>query len=222
LLLAGRCGWKTALVVTLAAEIGLRGFAAFRFTTGDAEIPYWMIGAPLFYWFSWSIGAAAADAWLKRRPLPFSRAPIWLFPMLFVGTAFFKPLAMFSFMFASLAMLPLIRVLLERRERWTLQTERRFGRHFRFAGIYSYSIYLIHFPIIVMIPKVMAKFLPSLAAQPLALMAACVLSWFPVMAASRVFYQFLEQPCIALGKSAIRKWFHPVPGHSAVLGQGKA
>lgn len=217
LLLAGRSGWKTALAVTVVTELGLRGFAAFRFAMDDAPAPYWMIGAPVFYWFSWSIGAAAADAWLHQRPQPFARTPLWLFPLLMAGTSFFKPLAMFSFMFASLAMLPVIRVLLARGARDGNHPEGILGRHLRLAGTVSYSIYLIHFPLIAMMPKVIGKFQPSWVSHPLLVFAVCVLAWFPVMAASRVFYQLFEKPSIALGKHVLRKWLPPLESRAAVL-----
>lgn len=206
-----RAGWKTALAITVTTEIGLRGFAAFQFASSDNHAPYWMIGAPVFYWFSWSIGAAAADAWLKRIPLPFHRVPIWFFPALMVLTSFFKPLAMFSFVFASLATVSIIRFLLDRKSRPGALHEGWCLRHLGFVGTVSYSIYLLHFPVVALVPRIVGKLLPSHGGDPVLLMAACLACWFPVLAASWVFYQTIEKPSIAFGKRMLRRWFpkHP-------------
>ncbi len=214
-----RSGWKTALAISITTEIGLRGFAAVQFAFSENHAPYWMIGAPVFYWFSWSVGAAAADAWLKGRPLPFERIPLGLFPLLMVLTSFFKPLAMFSFVFASLATVSIIRFLLDRQNRPGGTHEGWWMRHLGFAGTVSYSIYLLHFPVIALVPKIVGKLLPSHGGDPLLLMAVCLACWAPVLAGSWVFYQTVEKPSIAFGKRMLRRWFpKPLPTTGSMAG----
>lgn len=218
-----RSGWKTALAISVTTEIGLRGFAAFQFAATENHAPYWMIGAPVFYWFSWSVGAAAADAWLNRRPLPFQRIPLVVFPLLMVLTSFFKPLAMFSFVFASLGTVSLIQFLLDRTNHAGGTHEGFLLKHLRLAGTVSYSIYLLHFPILVLVPKFVGKLLPAEGRNPMLLMAACTACWIPVLAGSWLFYQTVEKPSITFGKRVLRQWFpKPVAAAAPVAGASGA
>lgn len=195
--------WSRTLLILGVVETGLRAYVSIHNEIHGKPGSYWIIGSPLFYWFSWSIGAAAADAFLHRRELPFAKVPLWFFLLLTVVTANIRPLSVFTFMFASLATVSLLDRLLKGEMKWTAKTPGWISRHLAFAGVVSYSIYLLHFPVLTLLPRVMEKFFTGQQFHPLVMMAVCVAVWVPVLVASWLFYRIFELPSIALGKRVI-------------------
>ncbi|MEO5913120.1 MAG: acyltransferase [Luteolibacter sp.] len=199
-----KLSWTRTLLILGVVEIAMRSYDAIFYEVYGTRGSYWIIGSPLYYWFSWSIGAAAADAFLLRRELPFAKVPPSVFLILMVITANIRPLSFFAFIFAALATICIMDRLLKGEMKWTSMVPKWIADHLRFAGLVSYSIYLLHFPVLTLVPRVMEKFFHGQHFHPLVMMLACVATWIPVLAASWVFYRIFEMPSIALGKKVIR------------------
>ena len=214
LTLVGRFSWLKALWLLAALEIAMRLFGGVYETVYNAAPPRWIDGSPLGYWFSWSIGAAAAEAFLQHRSLPFSWAPVWLFPLLTLASTLVRPLVPFSFVFAALATVSAISHLLGKNPGLENATSHRGSEYLRQVGVLSYSIYLLHQPIVILVPRYIEKLMPGLDLHPLATFVLCLGTWIPVLLCSRLFYRFIELPSIALGKIVLR--WSPMPGKVAI------
>jgi len=200
LLMTRKLSWKKTLWILAIVEIAIRTASGIHHTQHGEYLPRWFISGPISHWFSWAIGAAAAEAFLKYEALPFQRVPLWIFPTLTVGTAFVHPLEPFSFMFAALATVSVIAALLKRSDETPTRQPGMFHRQIAFLGTISYSIYLLHQPIIMLVPVYLAKL--GMHLSPIATVGVCYLMLVPTLALSVGFYRIIELPSIAAGK-----WF---------------
>ncbi|MGH7991095.1 MAG: hypothetical protein ACREDS_13005 [Limisphaerales bacterium] len=73
----------------------------------------------------------------------------------------------------------------------------------RWIGILSYSIYLLHQPLLEMWAGFLRHVFPGI--QPFPTFLCCALFWFPLMLLAIVWYRFLERPGIALGRWTIKR-----------------
>ena len=215
LALVRRWGWKGALWLAAGFEIPLRT----AYFLGDLHCagPYFFFASPLFYWFSWAIGAKLADDWLKGRPLFLQNVPMWVFPTATLVSLFVKPLCMYSFLFFALSTTRLIAA-------WIVQpadfiSQPRFGSDLlRKIGIISFSLYLLHQPFLFFVPDALHSLFPKVYFHPLKIFAItfggvggamCLVSW--------VFYRFVELPSIDVGKWIVKKLAPPAaPAHLPV------
>jgi len=202
LVMASRLGWGRTLAITAVIEFALRAFVA---ATGFPNAIIFL--NPLYFWFSWSLGAYLAEAYLKGKPLPFTGRSLLLFPSLFLVCYMVKPLSYFCFPLGALSTVYLMSHWLSHPE--TVPTgEGRGGfifRHLRFVGLISYSLYLIHQPLINAVPDVIALIVPGAHIPYLGMFSICVASWIVILVPTYLFYRFVELPSIALGKRFIDK-----------------
>jgi peptidoglycan/LPS O-acetylase OafA/YrhL len=198
LVLVKRTGWITTLWITGIIEVGMRSFSAFS----NIDVA-WIVLNPLFFWFSWSIGAALADAYLKKQPLPFTGVPLFLFPVLTVIFYFIKPLSLFCFTTAALSTVYVMSHWMRNPEKAPLATGPSgfIVNHLRFVGLVSYSLYLIHEPMLGLLGHSLNAFFPTF--PYLGVYALCLVAWFIIVGVAYLFYRFIELPSIALGKRVI-------------------
>jgi peptidoglycan/LPS O-acetylase OafA/YrhL len=168
--------------------------------SGSLMMPPPFSGSPLYFWFSWAIGAALAEAFLQRRKLPFHMSFLpWL--TLAIAVYFFKPFAPLSFLFFAVATV----CFLSNRVETKMPTGipgviwGRLGA----LGIISYSVYLLHDPIVRLIVAVARRILPNSLERPEVLFLAGCSAIVPVVLVSWGFYVLVERPSIAIGKKII-------------------
>ncbi len=135
-----RFGWGAALAVCGVLEFSL------RLTQGVQYLPYWVLGSPFYYWFSWAIGAKLADDYLNGRPLFLARWPLWFWPLVTIGSNLFRPACTLTFAFGALASTQWM-------AHWlslpTVPAVGKFlGRFVTRVGVVSYSLYLINQPLL--------------------------------------------------------------------------
>jgi peptidoglycan/LPS O-acetylase OafA/YrhL len=84
--------------------------------------------------------------------------------------------------------------------------------HVRLAGVCSYSIYLIHLPIVEVWPQLVRFVAPSAGAYPSLVYVGCLVSWVIILPLSWLMYRYVELPAIAMGKRVIQtqRNLHPV------------
>jgi peptidoglycan/LPS O-acetylase OafA/YrhL len=205
LLLVRRLGWRRTLWVAACVEIGLRVTEGASWALFRASLPGWLTGSPLYFWFSWSMGAAAADALLLRRELPLSKVPAWIFPVLTVIASLVRPASPLAFTFASLSTIPVIAVLLRRPPRRHGVVASLVAGHLRFTGVVSYSAYLVHQPIMVLVATAMAASRLDSHLHPWIKFGLCLSTWAPVLLVAWCFYRWLEMSSIVAGKWVVRK-----------------
>lgn len=103
---ARRIGWSRILLLILVIETSLRVGEGVIEAFHGSYLPTWVIGSPFYFWFSWSIGAYAAEKYLRgegisqARQIGFSLiamgfiTDVWKisapasFPLVAAGTAF--------------------------------------------------------------------------------------------------------------------------------------
>jgi peptidoglycan/LPS O-acetylase OafA/YrhL len=209
--IAGRLGWRTALWVAASIELFSRSvnelLTAFY---PSLEMPTFFSYSPFYFWFTWTMGAALAEAWMKGEPLPFRSAWGYLWPALFLICYFFKPLFSFCYPLAALASTHLIAYFLSRPP--GVQKVRGVSgyllEHLRWAGLVSYSAYLIHLPLLTLVPYylwlISPRHYPAVISYGLHL---C--SWFPIFGLSYLMYRFVEKPSIMVGKRFIERLRRP-------------
>ncbi len=200
LVITRQIGWNRALWITGAIELGLRAFAGLTHIEAT-----WLVLNPLFFWFSWTIGAALAEAYLKKLPLPFSGLSLKLFPLLFIVFYMIKPLSIFCFTLAALATVYLMSYWLSNPNKIPSSPNRIgfFSNHLRFAGLISYSFYLIHVPLLCAVFYLIRIPFPGYEFPYLLSVAICAASWFLILIPSYLYYRLIELPSIALGKRVI-------------------
>jgi peptidoglycan/LPS O-acetylase OafA/YrhL len=198
-----RYSFARVLVVLAVIEFSLQAFGFFAFGIRGQFLPNWLRAAPFFYWFSWATGAAIADAHLSGRPLPFKQIhpAVWL--IVGIITAWF-PFEAFSFPFFALFIASLISQGISKGS--AKESGPYLGRFIRRTGIYSYSIYLIHDPILRAILGLYQKHFPGIDNHPSIIFAAGVSSWVVVFPLGALMYYWVETPSIAWGKRLLRAW----------------
>ena len=192
------CGWRRSLMYIGTLEIGLRMVSSVALVSTGESVPLWFVGIPLIYWFSWSIGAVVADAYLLGRRIPFSNHSLLAWSTAAIISRFIKPLASFSFLFFALLTATAIAKLLNRKDRPIPFSS--FSRPLRSIGLWSFSIYLLHQPLLALSPRIAAKLSFTGYSQTLLVFALCLCLWFPIVILSAIWYHVFEIPSIAFGK----------------------
>ena len=155
LMLVRRWGWRVAIVITAAMEFALRGAAAVLVGL-DRAPPAWLEFNPLFFWFSWTIGAAFAERVIEGSVPRFRPWHVALSFAIFVFTQLYKPSTSFGFPVAAICTASVIGLFLNLRLAGVLRVwPRLIDRIFGPLGIVSYSFYLIHQPIIFGAPPIL-------------------------------------------------------------------
>lgn len=222
LMIVGRFGWRQTLVLLACGEFFIRGADGVVQTIGAANTVCghlsWLLSAsPLGYWFSWTLGARLADAFLKNEPLPFAKIP--MVPMLFltVLSYFIRPLLPFLFVLAAIVTAIAVsrrlggdradvRVDTQQPEGWTPNRARPFSLNaIRTIGLWSYSIYLLHQPLLNAISLFIVSLIPGPYRPAPATFLFFVASWLIIIPISGLWYHVFELPAIALGKWIIHK-----------------
>ena len=202
LALVTRLGWRRSLGYIAVLELGLRLVLAIYFVIKGRMVSPPLGGLPLLYWYSWSICAAVAEAYVLGRPIPFSNHSVLAWSVIAIGSNFLKPFAPFSFLFFALLTATVIAKLL-RYQHLTFRLPVFFSRSFSIIGVWSYSIYLLHQPLLGLAPQVVAKFSLPDYLQELGTFALCLCFWFPIVELSALWYRVVELPSIALSKRVI-------------------
>ena len=220
LLAVSKHGWRKTMVVLggmqilinagdfLAESAGLNG--------GFWGTVSWLLSGSIFgYWFSWAMGAWIADAFIKNERLPFSAVSgRWMLAL--AGAAYLvRPLSHFWFLIFSLAAASFI-------SRSLAGQGRRIPGLASYGllkiGVWSYSIYLLHQPLMEVYGFVLNSFLP--AAYRHGLMAFCLLMTISmvVIVLSVLWYELFELPSIAFGKRIIDRATGKMVGRTNMTG----
>jgi peptidoglycan/LPS O-acetylase OafA/YrhL len=93
-----RLGWHYSLVFIATLEISLRTIASAILVVSGKPPDISFSGLPFLYWYSWSIGAAVAEAHLLGRTVPFANQSLIAWSVAAICSSFLKPFASFSFL----------------------------------------------------------------------------------------------------------------------------
>jgi peptidoglycan/LPS O-acetylase OafA/YrhL len=139
-----------------------------------------------------------ADAFIRDECLPFAGGSLVLWSVLTVICAVVKPLSEFTFTTASvLTAIGMARL---------LQTQKLLlpdflSAHLAKVGLWSYSIYLVHQPILIMV----ANFLRGMwNLNSIVLFLICVSLWPAILLLSKGLFHYLEMPSMELGKFMLK------------------
>jgi peptidoglycan/LPS O-acetylase OafA/YrhL len=191
---------RQILLLLAGIELSLHAMSALFFERPNHYPPALLWGSPFFYWFSWSIGAAIAEAYLERKPLRFLRIHpiVWLVPAIL--TSSFQGHE-FSFSFYELCSASVIARSLSCGS--SQEKKSYIGRFIRRTGLYSYSIYLTHKPILRAVGYL--PNLPSLVEKrPVLFFVVALGSWFLTFPVSALVDYWVEKSGVALGIRVLR------------------
>jgi peptidoglycan/LPS O-acetylase OafA/YrhL len=157
------------------------------------RISMWLAGCPFTYIFSWSIGALIADKGIRGITDNRNKSLISIMILIGIGSQFIKPASTFGFMIFSLSSAMIISHVHSR----SLQTRWRIGRLVS-LGIASYSVYLIHQPILQLVPKVY-HYCKLDGIHPLIVFITCVCLMVPIFWCSLIMRKVVELPSVNMG-----------------------
>jgi peptidoglycan/LPS O-acetylase OafA/YrhL len=203
-----KSGWKTAMFITAGFEISIRTAQGLFIVISPGQSPFSGLldvfsVSPFGYWFSWSIGAYIADAYLNDRELPFRKISPLLWLTLALTASLVRPLQSFSFLLFSLATAATITMILKGNfAKWNLPQLPLRG--LRQVGIWSYSIYLMHLPLLLIFMRCILTYLPDPYGSPILLFGLCSAVGVPIILISGFWYKLFELPGIAWGKRIIQ------------------
>jgi peptidoglycan/LPS O-acetylase OafA/YrhL len=216
LAMVSRLGWKRTLIGLAALEISLRAVgAAYQVMTGQLS-PMWLTlpGLPVAYWLSWSIGAYLADKYMKGERAPFGDQRAWFWAAVAIGSYLFRPTVTFSFLAFSLLSAIVISRCLNAAHRPARPAAATGAQYLGFVGLVSYSFYLIHQPIMMLVLRIFDKFHLAVGLYTwrtfLVLVGTCPI----ILLLSWCLYVVVEKTSVRLGKRVLSlnlgRWQSPV------------
>jgi peptidoglycan/LPS O-acetylase OafA/YrhL len=208
LALVARLNWGKALGLLAAGELLIRGLDGGLQSMGATDsvaghVSALLANSPLGYWFSWAIGAAIADAWLEQKPLPLANTPLPLWLGLAVACHFVRPLQPFQFMLFAVTSAAVTARCLNGGNfplRWPTGAK----AVLRKIGLWSYSLYLLHQPLLHVYSHLIVWAVPAEYRPASASFALVMVTWLPIIALCALWYELIERPGIALGKRLIQ------------------
>jgi peptidoglycan/LPS O-acetylase OafA/YrhL len=202
LFLISRLGWYRSLSYIAAIEISLRLLNSIVLVTTGQTLPMWFDGLPFLYWYSWSIGAAIADAYFLGHSIPFANHSLLAWSIVAISSTFIKPLDSFAFLFFALLTATAIAKFLQKDHTSNILPI-SVTSSLRTIGMWSYSIYLLHHPFIESASLIVTKLsLPSYL-QSFTVFIFCLSLGIPIIALSALWYYFFEIPSISASKRII-------------------
>jgi peptidoglycan/LPS O-acetylase OafA/YrhL len=209
LALAGKLGWRKAMAILAGCELIIQGVDGLMQGVGTAtsaagQISWFFASSPFGYWFSWALGAFIAEAHLKNQPLPFLKSPVLLWFALAVSSYFFKPLFPFRFLlFAVVTAVVASQYLGGARPK--IRIPALASNALKNTGLWSYSIYLLHYPLLFIYFYAMDWFVPREYHSDSIAFLLTMVAWLAIIPFSFLWYKIIELPGIALGKWIINK-----------------
>jgi peptidoglycan/LPS O-acetylase OafA/YrhL len=209
LIMTRRIGWAQMLVVTAFVEIVSRLALSLISLHEPQLFPStwwgWNKLSPFAFWFSWSLGAMLAEAFVENKPIPFAKSsiPLWLWPLLVLALDHVPFLRNFDFPIAALGTAHYLAYFLSRDHSIPQIKPSLAVGALNFLGIISYSVYLIHWPV----NRIVLSFCPSDLTLPMNFalrFAGSAASMVPTLILSYASYRLVELPGIALGKTLIK------------------
>ena len=197
-LLVQRIGWNKALFLVGAIEMSLRSLSCV------ASVPFWITASPFYYWFSWSIGAKLADDYLHARPLFLARCPLWVWPCLAAFTYYYKPVFVFIFPCVALSTATVVAYCISRPTA-QIHLPRFLCNALREIGVISYSIYLLHGPLLACMPRLIRSAFPAHAFSTFAISICLLFFCIVILTVSWLFHRYAELPGIELGKWVLKR-----------------
>lgn len=195
-----RIGWRNSLLLIGGLEFGLRMLDGLLLTYFGENLPRTISGSPFFYWLSWVLGAWLADRFETQGnsqvPRWMLRAEIWLF--LGVVSYVLKPLSSLPFLFFAMMTTSWLaqRLISNGRNHFEFLG---IGNHLKNVGLWSYSIYLLHQPMLSYLKGYLTS-TNSFLSHPLVRLIASICVWFLVVPVGAGFFRFCEKPSANLGR----------------------
>ena len=204
-----RWTWRKTIVFLAIGEAIVRLLFGIYFALSGQHPPTWLSANPFVFWFSWALGALLAEAYLREKPLPLADSSPWVWTVVFLVTCIVRPLNDLAFFTgAALAANLIARKLTAdapsaNRSLSTSVTAAReplWKRHLHSAGLWSFSIYLVHEPLLEAFGRVVS---PRMAIIPggrwLVFLASAAL-WFVIAPLCALLYRWVELPSVEFGK----------------------
>ncbi len=209
LVLVAKPGWRRAMVLLALGECLIRGVDGFV-EAMDAENAGWgrvvwtLAQSPLGYWFSWALGAWVAESFLKNQPFPFAKASPTPWLIMAFASYFIKPMLPFMFVLtAVITTIVISKILTGARPGVTMPAF--LSNTLKKIALWSYSIYLLHQPLLYIYCLVIDRLFPAQNHLHVAMFFLVVATWLIIIPISGLWYNVIELPGIALGKRLIQK-----------------
>jgi peptidoglycan/LPS O-acetylase OafA/YrhL len=196
--MASNASWRLALLITACFEVGLRSMDS---VAGSGIYPT-MIGMPLLYWFSWSIGAWLASAYRDNRRTIFSKFRFDLSAVVFLVFPLSPLLRVYTFPAASILTVMAMARFID--GTWTVPQSGialRIWRHLVSLGLVSYSFYLLHEPILQKVVYTIQEWYPALRHTYAGVAALSLFSYPLIFGIAWLFFRLVEVPSKAFGRA---------------------
>ena len=190
--------WCGMLMILAVIEVSIQGLGQQY----PCSFTDFLVRTPFGYWFSWALGSMLADDYLCEdtdRPNAF-----WYALALAVATYFIKPLGFMWFTLWALTAAAAIGNVLS--GHWTGHSVRWLALPLAEVGKWSYSLYLLHMPLIVIF--INAAFYLKWIGQgstKLEVLWFGVMSWIVLIPLSCLWYNVFERPWIEIGGFVIKQ-----------------
>jgi peptidoglycan/LPS O-acetylase OafA/YrhL len=214
LLCVHRWTWRKTIVFLAVGEATVRLNFGIYFSLSGQHPPMWLSANPLVFWFSWALGALLAEAYLRKKTIPLADSSPWVWTGAFLATCMVRPLSDLAFfMGAVLAANLLARQITAEASSAsrspsasvTGDREPLWKRHLRSAGRWSFSIYLVHEPLLDAFGRLASPRIAGIPGGPWLLFFASASLWAVIAPLGAFLYRWVELPSIAFGKRFLKK-----------------
>lgn len=205
LIVMSKLGWGYGLIAMLVFELFVKAIGSGITEDRQSLQMFALSNSPFAFWFSWAIGAYVAQNSIIERRESFKWVDFRVLILLNLAAVLYKPLAFASFPLIAFATAVAIdRYIAKRWHSIKLPFGRTVWNHLTWLGIISYSVYLVHQPILAQAGNLLAKLgLPQ--NSPVIEMTTCVLLYPLIVIFAYGLYRLIEIPFIRFGSNFWRR-----------------